>query len=140
MISRPLLAAAWAGLAVLALNSCARVIGLTENYYVGSFAGDGGNGAPDTGGGGGDVGAGNAGAAATAGSVAGAAAIGGTGGIEAGAGSAGDGGSGDDPGLMVPPGKLVFERYSTYAAGDSKMYVVSFPGGTIGPELGGHEQ
>ena len=134
MSSRPLLAAAWVGLAVLALNSCARVIGLTENYYIASSGGDGGNAGLGSAAGG-DVSGGNAGAAAVAGSVAGAAAIGGAGGTEAGAGSAGDGGSGGEPGLYVPPGKLVFERYSTYAAGDSKMYVVSFPGGTIGPEL-----
>ncbi|HEX3851968.1 MAG TPA: hypothetical protein VHW01_13445 [Polyangiaceae bacterium] len=106
---------------------------MTENYYVGSFAGVGGDGSPDSGGG--DVSVGNAGAAAAAGSLAGAGIVGGSGGVEAGAGSAGDGGSGDEPGLYVPPGKLVFERYSTYAAGDSKMYVVTFPGGTIGPEL-----
>jgi len=136
---RPLLDAAWVVLAVLALNSCARLIGLTENYYIAS-GGEGGNAGLETAGGA-DVSAGNGGSAATAGSAtsAGVSGVGGNGGLGAGAGAdaglAGDGGAGDAPGLFVPPGKLVFERYSTYAAGDSKMYVVSFPGGTIGPEL-----
>ena len=135
MNRRPLFQLAYAGLATLALSNCARVIGLTENYYTapeeggragnqpvagaGNTAGSAGKGG-EPGGGGGDVGmAGDPG-----------------GGMGAGPGAAGDGGSGDAPALYVPPGKLVFERYSTYPSGDSKVFVVTFPGGKISADLG----
>jgi hypothetical protein len=132
LIARPLAYAAWGGLSLLALNGCARVIGLSESYYIAS-GGEGGSGGVETAGGA-EVTAGSAGSGAVAGS-AGLVSTGG-GGADAGTGAAGEGGSGNDTGLTVPPGKLVFERYSTYSAGDSKMYVVSFPSGQIGPELG----
>ncbi len=112
------------------------MIGLTENYYsapaeagrsgsdpvggAGVSAGSAGKGG-DANGGGGDIG------------MAGDPGGGGTG---AGAGAAGESGSGDGPGLYVPAGKLVFERYSTYSVGDSKLFVVTFPGGKISTDLG----
>jgi hypothetical protein len=36
----------------------------------------------------------------------------------------------------IPSGKLVFHRYTTYETGDSQMFVVTFPDGTISDELG----
>jgi hypothetical protein len=47
---------------------------------------------------------------------------------------AGDGATGADAG--IPGGKLVFHRYTSYEAGDSQMFVVTFPAATISDELG----
>ncbi|HTA93765.1 MAG TPA: hypothetical protein VK745_29515 [Polyangiaceae bacterium] len=100
-------------LMLLALGGCGRVIGLSDDYYV--IAGT--------------TAAGGAGASSAS------AGAGGTSDADAGL-LAGSGGASGESALTVPPGKLVFERYTTYDAGDSQMYVVTFPGGTIGPELG----
>jgi hypothetical protein len=110
------LCVASASLALLGLVGCGRVIGLGDGYYV--IAGSTGNGAASAAGG------------DTASS--------GTGGVGAGpaSGSGGGAGTGGVTGLAVPPGKLVFERYTTYDAGDSQMFVVTFPDRTIGPDLG----
>jgi hypothetical protein len=43
---------------------------------------------------------------------------------------------GSAAGLTIPTGKLVFERYTTYGAGDSQMFVVTFPDKKIGSDLG----
>lgn len=40
------------------------------------------------------------------------------------------------PAFTVPPGKLVFERYTTYDAGDSQMFLVNFPEKTLSRDLG----
>jgi hypothetical protein len=103
-------------LLLLALGGCGRVIGLSDDYYV-------------------IAGTTSDGAAGLAGASSASSGAGGASGADAGP-SAGSGGASGDSGLTVPPGKLVFERYTTYDAGDSQMYVVTFPGGTIGPELG----
>ena len=105
--------AAFVSLALLTAASCAPVLGLDKSYYL-----------VDEGGGGASGIAGTAGDAFT------------IGGNDAGlAGADAGGGAG---GLMftIPKGKLVFERYSTYDAGDSQMFVVDFPAGDIGPDLG----
>ncbi len=126
-------------LAWLALPSCAKVIGLSDNYYLAAGGAETSGSGGETSSGGGTVGgAGSASTGGTGGTANLGAGMGGTGNMGAGLGSAGLGeaGGGDGPLFVMPAGKLVFERYTTYAAGDSKMYVVTFPGGSIGPELG----
>jgi hypothetical protein len=51
---------------------------------------------------------------------------------------AGETGDGDDAGAAwtLPPGKLVYHRFSDYYAGDSEMFVLDFPAGTRSAELG----
>jgi hypothetical protein len=105
-----------AGLGLLLLTGCAPVLGLTEDYYV--------------------VGGSSSGASA---GISGGSTVSGSGGTDS--ATAGDAGAvaadaGGTSGLMIPPGKLVFERYSTYEAGDSQMFIVTFPDLTIGPDLG----
>jgi hypothetical protein len=38
--------------------------------------------------------------------------------------------------FAMPPGKLVYHRYTDYFSGDSEMFVVDFPSGERGPEIG----
>jgi hypothetical protein len=110
------LSAALAGLALLAATGCGQVIGLSDGYYV--SAGADGGGAASVAGNGGGAGTGNAA---------------GAGGNDTGLAGSSAGGA---PSFVIPPGKLVFERYTTYEAGDSQMFVVTFPGGTISRDLG----
>ena len=100
---------AWLALGVCVLGGCAPVLGLDENYYLIT---EGGGGATSVAGSAGDMLAGGS--------------------SDAGA----DAGMGGTPALTIPPGKLVFERYSTYDAGDSQMFVVTFPGGGMSADLG----
>ena len=112
---------------VFALSACGRVLELRDDYYLaaGGYLSTAGS----TGGG-----LASAGDSSTAG--------GGTSGENGTGGAGGTGGApniagaaGETSLFTMPDGKLVFERYSRYEVGDSKMYVVTFPGGTIGPEL-----
>lgn len=50
------------------------------------------------------------------------------------AGSSGSGGVSNV--LQIPAGKLVFQRFTSYDAGDSQMFVVKFPEATMGKEIG----
>jgi hypothetical protein len=106
-------AACCASIALIALAGCAPVLGLDQNYYV--------------------IAGGDSGGAT---SSAGSSSLGGVGGGAEGGAAGAAGANGGGAGLMIPPGKLVFERYSTYEAGDSQMYIVSFPDLTVGPDLG----
>ncbi len=45
-------------------------------------------------------------------------------------------GAGGASSFTVPPGKLVFERYTTYDAGDSQMFLANFPDKTLSSDLG----
>jgi hypothetical protein len=116
------------------LLECAPLIGLDEDYYVaadsggannagsaGSLSGNAGEPAAQ-GGSAGDDGAGAAGtgAAGNGGSVQGGEASGGSG----------------SPGVVIPDGKFVFHRYTDYYSGDSEMFIVTFPGPSVGAELG----
>jgi hypothetical protein len=61
---------------------------------------------------------------------------------DAGSAEAGPDSSAPDTGVpdagpfAMPAGKLVFHRYTSYATGDSEMYVVDFPSGERSEELG----
>ncbi len=110
-------------LLLISAVGCGKVIGLRDDYYVSAGGEVSTAGAEPVGGGG----SGEAGGATSGTSGGGAQATGGDIGI------AGEAGVGSE--LTMPPGKLVFERYTTYAAGDSKMFLVSFPDGKV-TELG----
>ncbi len=107
---------AFAACALLAIGGCGQVIGLSDGYYVSA-----------------DRGGAAAAGVAGAGNAAGTSNAAGAGGIDAGIAGSNAGGA---SGFAIPPGKLVFERYSTYEAGDSQMFVVTFPGATFSPDLG----
>ena len=112
-----------AGLAVLALASCNRVLGLEDDYYIASAASGGAGAGGET-----SPGAGTGGVSGGAPSV---------GGSSGGSGMSSEAGAaGESLVFAMPAGKLAFERFTTYAKGDSEMFVVTFPGGSISPELG----
>ena len=107
-----------ATLGFLGVASCGNLLGLRDDYYAAGGAGSTAGGSPAGSGGGNEDGAGQS-----------------SGGSSGGGGDA-PGGAGGAPMFTMPAGKLVFERYTTYASGDSKMFLVTFPDGTI-TELGG---
>ncbi len=40
------------------------------------------------------------------------------------------------PALEIPPGRLVFHRFTEYYEGDSEMFLVDFPSGVVSEEIG----